>query len=82
MLSSGNAVSVCLVIPCYNHGPALLRTLQALTAGQFLSPFACILVDDGSDAQTAALLDALPDHLARADALKKRHAELNNRGRK
>lgn len=60
MLSSGNAVSVCLVIPCYNHGPALLRTLQALTAGQFLSPFACILVDDGSDAQTAALLDALP----------------------
>ena len=65
-------------------------TAERLRVSVDLAPPIASLLDHISDITgqskaaivTAALLDALPDHLARADALKKRHAELNNRGRK
>lgn len=45
----------CLLIPVYNHGPMIDATLAAL------KPFGlpCLLVDDGSDADTARTLDAV-----------------------
>jgi glycosyltransferase involved in cell wall biosynthesis len=45
----------CLLIPCYNHGRQIGQTLSAL-AGYGLS---CLLVDDGSEASTAAELERL-----------------------
>lgn len=45
----------CLLIPVYNHGPLIEATWSRL------APFdlPCILVDDGSDSATAAVLDQL-----------------------
>src|SRR5690606_9309048 len=45
----------CLLIPVYNHGPLIEATLARL------APFGlpCLLVDDGSEATTAAVLDAI-----------------------
>ncbi len=45
----------CLLIPCYNHGRQIRATLAALA--QYDLP--CLLVDDGSDVDTAAELDRL-----------------------
>ena len=47
--------SPCLIIPCYNHGPMMAGVLESLR------PFdlPCIVVDDGSDAQTADELQRL-----------------------
>ena len=55
----------CLLIPCYNHGPALVRMLDGWLAAphgesqddETLLP--CLIVDDGSGAETAQLLDEL-----------------------
>src|SRR5574344_1416645 len=51
----------CLLIPCYNHGPALVRMLDGWLAAQQQdeSLLPCLIVDDGSGAETAQLLDAL-----------------------
>jgi glycosyltransferase involved in cell wall biosynthesis len=43
-----------VVIPVYNHGASAVRTVQSVR--QLGLP--CIVVDDGSDARCAALLDA------------------------
>jgi predicted LPLAT superfamily acyltransferase len=45
----------CLLIPCYDHGPQLRGVLRELR--QFDLP--CIVVDDGSGADTARVLDEL-----------------------
>lgn len=45
----------CLLIPCYNHGPQLSATIDALEKLALL----CVLVDDGSEAETALILDEL-----------------------
>ncbi|WP_047607468.1 glycosyltransferase family 2 protein [Rahnella aquatilis] len=47
--------SPCLIIPCYNHGPMMAGVLESLR------PFGlpCIVVDDGSDMQTAEELQRL-----------------------
>ncbi|MBU9867070.1 UNVERIFIED_ORG: putative LPLAT superfamily acyltransferase [Rahnella aquatilis] len=47
--------SPCLIIPCYNHGPMMAGVLESLR------PFGlpCIVVDDGSDVQTAEELQRL-----------------------
>lgn len=45
----------CLLIPCYNHGAQIGATVAALE--RFGLP--CLIVDDGSDAATAAVLDQL-----------------------
>lgn len=45
----------CLLVPCYNHGPQLCTTIAALEA----LGLPCLLVDDGSDATTASILDRL-----------------------
>ncbi len=45
----------CLLIPVYNHGTLIAATFAKLRA--FNLP--CILVDDGSDAATAQVLDSL-----------------------
>jgi len=42
-----------VVIPVYNHGPSALRMVQAVRA----QGWPCIVVDDGSRAECAALLD-------------------------
>ncbi len=60
MLTTAPPFTPCLLIPCYNHGPALLDTLQALARSHPLLQLPCIVVDDGSDAMTAELLDSLP----------------------
>lgn len=45
----------CLIIPCYNHGPMMGGVLDKLSS--FGLP--CIVVDDGSEAQTADELQRL-----------------------
>lgn len=45
----------CLLIPCYNHGRQIGHTLAALEQLQL----PCLLIDDGSDVETAAVLDRL-----------------------
>lgn len=48
-------MTVCAVIPVYNHGDAVRQVL----AGVRRHGLFCVLVDDGSDAACAAALDAL-----------------------
>jgi predicted LPLAT superfamily acyltransferase len=60
VIQDASAFRPCLVIPCYNHGPALVRTLDELAAelgGQL--PLPCLVVDDGSGEETTRLLDDL-----------------------
>ncbi len=49
------AFNPCLLIPCYNHGRQIGATVSALEP--LCLP--CLLVDDGSDADTARELDRL-----------------------
>ena len=53
----------CAVIPVYNHAHAIGHVVAAILSCQL----PCILVDDGSSAECAAVLDALaaahPDHI-------------------
>lgn len=52
----------CAVVPCFNHGAAVGGVVARLRARQL----AVLVVDDGSDADTAKVLDALPGiHLLR-----------------
>ena len=48
----------CLIIPCYNHGATMAEVLSQLEAYQIH----CIIVDDGSQHQTAAELTRLEHH--------------------
>ncbi len=45
----------CLLIPCYNHGRQIGRTLAGLSGYRL----PCLLIDDGSEASTAAEVDRL-----------------------
>lgn len=47
--------NACVVIPVYNHGQPLIAVVTHLQTLQL----PCILVDDGSQAETAAIIDAL-----------------------
>ena len=60
-LDSSLTFRPCLLIPCYNHGPALVRMLDGWLAAQQQdeSLLPCLIVDDGSGAETALLLDEL-----------------------
>ncbi len=49
------AFNPCLLIPCYNHGRQIGATLSALESLRL----PCLLIDDGSDADTAQVLDHL-----------------------
>ena len=53
-----NRFAPALVIPCYNHGPALVKVLADLVDAS-ASPLPTIVVDDGSEPHTAALLDEM-----------------------
>jgi predicted LPLAT superfamily acyltransferase len=54
----------CAVVPCYNHGAAVGGVVARLRA----QALPVIVVDDGSDADTARVLDALPEiHLFRLE---------------
>ncbi len=46
---------VCAVIPVYNHGQPLVSVVARLQALQL----SCVLVDDGSQAETALIIDDL-----------------------
>ncbi|OBU86952.1 glycosyltransferase family 2 protein [Chromobacterium subtsugae] len=46
---------ICAVVPVYNHGGAVGSVVASLRA----QALPCVLVDDGSDADCAAVLDAL-----------------------
>ena len=52
-------MKVCLLIPVYNHPHRIGGLLRALA--RFSLP--CVVVDDGSDARTASVLDALAAEL-------------------
>lgn len=54
-VTSSAPFSPCLIIPCYNHGPMMAGVLNKLSS--FGLP--CIVVDDGSEAQTADELKRL-----------------------
>ena len=56
--SVSNRFEPALVIPCYNHGPALVQVLADLVDAS-ASPLPTIVVDDGSEPHTAALLDEM-----------------------
>lgn len=56
---------LCVVIPVYNHGQAVAGVVAAVRAHDL----PCVLVDDGSDAQCAAVLDELARFDATADEL-------------
>lgn len=46
---------LCVVIPVYNHGQPLIKVVARLQALQL----SCVLVDDGSQAETALIIDQL-----------------------
>jgi glycosyltransferase involved in cell wall biosynthesis len=48
-------MKACVVIPVYNHGAAIGHVVEAVLA----HGLPCLLVDDGSDADCAAVLDRL-----------------------
>lgn len=52
-------LSPCIVIPCYNHGAMMPQVMARL------QPFnlPCIVVDDGSDATTRAVLEQLAQRI-------------------
>lgn len=52
---NGTMFNPCLIVPCYNHGATMSSVLQQLEAFNI----ACILVDDGSQTETAIELDSL-----------------------
>lgn len=52
MMMSESAVSLCAVIPVYNHGQPLPAVVQGLRD----LGLPCVLVDDASDEQTAAIM--------------------------
>ena len=54
-MSEKPAFKPCIVVPVYNHEHAI----GAVLAGLLRHDVPCILVDDGSDASCAAVLDAL-----------------------
>ena len=60
-LDSSLTFRPCLLIPCYNHGPALVRMLDGWLAAQQQdeSLLPCLIVDDGSQPETVQLLDEL-----------------------
>ncbi len=62
-----------VVIPCYDHGRTVAAVVEALAP----SALPCLLVDDGSAAETRAVLDALAARHASVTLL--RHA--TNRGK-
>ena len=55
----------CLLIPCYNHGPALVRMLEGWLAARGSEPLndetllPCLIIDDGSQPETVQLLNEL-----------------------
>jgi predicted LPLAT superfamily acyltransferase len=53
----------CAIVPCYNHGAAVGAVAARLRA----QGLPVLIIDDGSDAATASILDALPEvHLFRS----------------
>ncbi|MDF4004548.1 glycosyltransferase family 2 protein [Luteibacter sp. PPL552] len=52
---AGGRFAPCAVVPIYNHGRSIAATAHALAA----HGLPVIIVDDGSDAETRAILDAL-----------------------
>lgn len=48
-------LKLCVVIPVYNHGQPLIAVVERLQALQL----PCVLVDDGSQAETALIIDQL-----------------------
>ena len=59
-----------VVIPCYNHG----RTLRAVLEGLAPLRLPCLVVDDGSDAENRAMIDAALEGIPYACAI---HRETN-----
>ena len=55
--TAARSFAPCAVVPIYNHGRTIAATANAL-AGHGLPVF---IVDDGSDAETRAILDDLVD---------------------
>lgn len=51
------SLTPCLLIPCYNHSAPLTRVLAALRP----LGLPCLLIDDGSEPEAAAALDALAE---------------------
>ena len=64
-LDSSLTFRPCLLIPCYNHGPALVRMLEGWWAARGDEPLndetllPCLIVDDGSQPETVQLLHEL-----------------------
>lgn len=52
----------CFLIPCYNHGNAMIAVVKTLT-DKFNYPI--IIVDDGSDAETQTIIDGLAEQVQR-----------------
>lgn len=59
----------CLLIPCFNHGATMPALLSALEAHDL----ACIVVDDGSQRETAEILDTLDRRYDWVKVLRHRH---------
>jgi glycosyltransferase involved in cell wall biosynthesis len=59
-------VKPCLLIPIYNHGHTIAKVVEGLAC--FDLP--CLIVDDGSDAETRAELDALNHRYAWVEVLR------------
>lgn len=66
MADAGGRFAPCALIPIYNHGSTIARTVLALRA----HGLPVLIVDDGSDAPTAAVLDALVRDAAEVQLLR------------
>ena len=52
---TSNPFMACIIIPCYNHGSTMAAVLSTISVYEI----PCIIVDDGSDADTAQILEDL-----------------------
>lgn len=70
---------ISVIIPVYNSASTLDRCLQALRASAY-SDYECIVVDDGSTDESAAVADAHATHLVKMSGRPRGPAYARNRG--
>ena len=57
-MNTPDAPLVSVIVPCYNYGHFLAYTVESILKGE-LYDWECIIVDDGSSDDTAAIAQKL-----------------------
>jgi rhamnosyltransferase len=71
---------VSIIIPCYNGGESIRKTLQAVLAQRTSRPFEVLVIDSGSSAETIDILRTFPVRLDRIPHEEFHHGRTRDRG--